>query len=301
MNAPADKKRDRAFWGYAEGIISVIINTLLFVMKYAVGIAAHSIAIIADAWHTLSDSLTSLVVIVGFKISAKKPDRKHPFGHGRAELISAVIIATLLGSVGFNFLVEAVNRLCRHETAVYHLWAFILFIFSAGLKEWLARFSIALGKRIKAQSLLADGWHHRSDAVASALILLGMLANKYIWWIDGVMGIMVSLLIFYAAYDILRTAVSSLIGEEPEKELVAAVKQVVAGNGISVEKTHHLHLHRYGEHQELTFHLTLSSGISLKEAHAIADRLEKTIKRELNIESTIHLEPLKENRENSAL
>lgn len=301
MNTSSDKKRDRAFWGYAEGIISVIINTVFFVMKYAVGIATHSIAIIADAWHTLSDSLTSLVVIVGFKVSARKPDKKHPFGHGRAELISAVIIATLLASVGFNFLVEAVNRLCRHETAEYHLSAFILFIFSAGIKEWLARFSITLGKRIKAQSLLADGWHHRSDAVASALILLGMLANRYIWWIDGVMGIMVSLLIFYAAYDILRTAVSSLIGEEPEKELVAAVKQVVAGNGISVEKTHHLHLHRYGEHLELTFHLTLLSGISLKEAHAIADRLEKTIKRELNIESTIHIEPLKENRENSAL
>ncbi|MFH1244975.1 MAG: cation diffusion facilitator family transporter [Candidatus Omnitrophota bacterium] len=292
MNAQSGKKRGRAFWGYLEGIVSVIINTVLFVMKYGVGVATHSIAIIADAWHTLSDSLTSLVVIIGFKISAVKPDKQHPFGHGRAELVSAVIIATLLGVVGFGFLRESVNRFIRHETAVYSLAAFIIFIFSAGIKEWLARFSIALGRKINSQSLRADGWHHRSDAVASGLILLGMFANRYIWWVDSVMGIMVSLLIFYAAYDILRASVSTLMGEVPDEEFIALLKQAVGHNGISMGKIHHLHLHRYGEHVELTFHLKLPPEMPLLEAHSVADKLEKTIKKELNIEATIHIEPL---------
>lgn len=295
MDAQSGKKRDRAFWGYLEGIVSVIINTVLFVMKYGVGITTHSIAIIADSWHTLSDSLTSLVVILGFKISAMKPDKQHPFGHGRAELISAVIIATLLGVVGFGFLRESINRFIRHETAVYHLAAFILFIFSTGIKEWLARFSITLGKKINSYSLRADGWHHRSDAVASGLILLGMFANRYIWWIDSVMGIMVSLLIFYAAYDILRASVSTLMGEIPGEEFIALLKQAVSHNGVSMGKIHHLHLHQYGEHVELTFHLKLPPEIPLIEAHSIADKLEKTIKKELNIEATIHIEP--ENRD----
>jgi cation diffusion facilitator family transporter len=102
-------KKYKTSIGYLEGTISIILNTLLFGLKYWVGIKTFSIAIIADAWHTLSDSLTSLVVIIGFKVSSKPADKKHPFGHGRAEIISSVIIGTMLAIVGFNFLIASIN------------------------------------------------------------------------------------------------------------------------------------------------------------------------------------------------
>lgn len=282
---------NKSFWGYLEGVLSVIINTALYGLKFWVGVMTGSIAIVADAWHTLSDSLTSVVVILGFKLSSVKPDKKHPFGHGQAELISSVIIATLLGVVGFNFLLESIQRFKEHQAAFYNTIAVIIFLVSVILKEGLAQFSIRVGKKIDSRSLLADGWHHRSDAIASGLILIAMIANKYCWWIDSIMGIFVSLIIIYVALDIIKGSISSLMGEEPEEEFKSKLEQVLIKNSIEVEKVHHVHLHRYGDHLELTFHLRLPANMSLKEAHLIADNLEKNINNEMNIEATIHIEP----------
>jgi cation diffusion facilitator family transporter len=121
-------KKYKTSIGYLEGTISIILNTLLFGLKYWVGIKTFSIAIIADAWHTLSDSLTSLVVIIGFKVSSKPADKKHPFGHGRAEIISSVIIGTMLAIVGFNFLIASIQRFINQQSASYGNLAIIVFI-----------------------------------------------------------------------------------------------------------------------------------------------------------------------------
>ena len=126
--------------GYVEGWVSAIINTILFVIKLWVGILSHSVAMIADAWHTLSDTLTSLIVIFGFWVSKQPPDDEHPFGHGRAELISAVIISTLLAIVGINFMIESVNQLRHKEAVVFGKLAIIVFFFSALIKKVLLGF-----------------------------------------------------------------------------------------------------------------------------------------------------------------
>ncbi len=174
--------------GYLEGVLSIVLNTALFGLKYWVGLSTGSIAVIADAWHTMSDTLTSVIVILGFKISSMRPDKKHPFGHGRAEIISSVVIGVLLAVVGFNFLVESIHRLQHHTAASFNSSAITVFAISVVLKEALAWFSIWAGRKIESQSLIADGWHHRSDSVASLLILLGMLFGRYLWWVGAVMG-----------------------------------------------------------------------------------------------------------------
>ncbi|GAI77757.1 unnamed protein product, partial [marine sediment metagenome] len=158
-------KKNKIFLGYLEGIISIFLNTFLFGLKYWVGMKTFSIAIIADAWHTLSDSLTSLVVIIGFKISSKPADKEHPFGHGQAEIVSSIIIGTMLAIVGFNFLIASIQRFTNQQSAVYGTSAIIVFLISVIVKEGLAQFSIRAGKKIDARSLIADGWHHRSDAL----------------------------------------------------------------------------------------------------------------------------------------
>ncbi len=219
------QKNRLAIW---EGWLSIFVNTLLFGLKYWVGITTGSIAIIADAWHTLSDSFTSLVVLWGAQTSARPPDKQHPFGHGRVEVIASVIIGAILATVGLNFLIGSIRRLLNQEPAVYNQLAIGVFAASAVLKETLARFSITSGRKTDSRSLIADGWHHRSDAIASVLILVGIFIGRYFWWIDGAMGIAVSLVIFWATFDILRISISTLIGEQPDAKIIKRLRALVA-------------------------------------------------------------------------
>ena len=290
-------KKYKIFIGYLEGTISIILNTLLFGLKYWVGIKTFSIAIIADAWHTLSDSLTSLVVIIGFKVSSKPADKKHPYGHGRAEIISSVIIGTLLAVVGVNFLIASIQKFINHQSASYGNLAVIVFIISVIVKEGLAQFSMRAGKKINSQSLIADGWHHRSDALVSLMVLVGIFIGEYFWWVDSIMGIIVSLVIFYTTYIILKDSISILIGEEPSEDLEVEIRKIVTNSVSHDVKLHHLHSHKYGDNRELTFHIRLPVDMKLEDAHRITEKLEKKIKEEMNIETTIHAEPTYGKRE----
>jgi len=289
--APVSKEH-KIFLGYLEGIISIFINTLLFGLKYWVGMQTFSIAIIADAWHTLSDSLTSLVVIIGFKISSRPADKEHPFGHGQAEVVSSVIIGTMLAIVGFNFLIASVQRFNNQQSAVYSTLAIIVFVISVIVKEGLAQFSIGAGKKINARSLIADGWHHRSDALVSLMILAGIFAGRYFWWVDSVMGIIVSLVIFYTTYVILKESVSTLIGKEPAEDFKKEIEKIATDNMSQDVLLHHLHCHRYGDNKELTFHIRLPAKTKLAEAHRITEQLENKIREKMGIETTIHMEPI---------
>lgn len=288
-----DKQRINrlALW---EGWLSLIINTLLFALKYWIGITTASVAIIADAWHTLSDSFTSVVVLWGARSSARPPDREHPFGHGRIELIASVIIGAILASVGLNFFVESVKRLINQEPASYSVLAIVVFAASVVLKEGLAGFAIRSGRKTDSRSLIADGWHHRSDALASALILLGILLGRKFWWIDGVLGIAVSLVIFWTTFDILRISISTLIGKKPDEQLVGELRDLV-DRAVDIDvDLHHLHLHQYGQHKELTFHISLPGNLRLAQAHEIAHTLETEILKAFGLETTIHVDPLEQ-------
>jgi cation diffusion facilitator family transporter len=277
--------------GYIEGWASIILNSALFVVKYWAGTRFGSVAMIADAWHTLSDTLTSVVVVVGFFIASRPADRAHPFGHGRAEPIGAVIIATLLAVVAVNFLTESIGRLRNAQAATFGLPAIIIFLVSMVLKEALAQFSYWAGRTIGSTSLKADGWHHRSDAIASGLIVVGALFGARFWWVDGVMGILISLLILYATFDILRSAAAALLGEKPTAELEGRLRTVIAAASGSARNFHHLHVHTYGGHLEYTFHLNFPPRMPLQQAHEQASRVEKAIRREMRAEATIHVEP----------
>jgi len=286
-----DQEKLKQKFGYWEGVLSIIINTVLFVIKYWVGTMTSSVAVMADAWHTLSDSMTSIVVVIGFKMSSKPPDNEHPFGHGRAEIIGSVIIGTVLAIVGFNFLTESVHRFIHHHQATFTPLVVIVFLVSTLLKEGIAQFSFWGGRKYNSHALIADGWHHRSDAIASALIVLGFFLGKYYWWIDSVMGFMVSILIFMATYSIMKSSVSLLLGENLDDSFKTQL-DALAYKAIQQDvKLHHIHLHKYGHHRELTCHIRFSPAMTLGEAHELADQFEETIRQELGIEATIHIEP----------
>ncbi|MBD3390906.1 MAG: cation diffusion facilitator family transporter [Chitinivibrionales bacterium] len=277
--------------GFLAGWLSAAVNVVLFALKIGVGMRAGSVAMMAEAWHTLSDSLSSAVVLVGFWYTGKRGDPQHPFGHGRAEVIAAVVVSSLLGVVGLNFLRESIGSLLDPRAVRFTAFSIAVFAMSVVIKEGLAQFAIRAGKRTGSRSLIADGWHHRSDAIASALIVAGALLGGRLWWIDGALGIGVSLLILHAAFEILRDAGNALMGEAPGEEMRHRVEELVRESVPGVSDVHHVHIHRYGDHIEMTLHLRLPQDLPLRDAHTCASMVEGVLRERLGIEPTVHLEP----------
>ncbi len=284
------KKNSQYDMMFTEGLASIALNIFLFIYKYIVGMSIGSLAIIADAWHTLSDCLSSLIVVVG-GIYAKKPaDEEHPFGHGRAELLASFIIGVMLSVVGFSFFLEAITKFSSKSLVHFNNSAIIVMAVSVILKEMLAQYAFWGFRKTKSYSLSADGWHHRTDALTSLIILIGILFAKDAWWMDSLLSFLVSLVIFYVAFDIIRVSIKKMIGEAPTKELIDSIKKIVDANNENSETVHHFHIHRYGEHVELTFHMRFKNDTTILDADKRTRKIAEDIREKLNIEPTIHIE-----------
>lgn len=283
---------DKTKAGYLEGIVSIVINAVLFVLKFWAGVVSGSIALTADAWHTLSDSISSIVVIIGVKLSSKKADKDHPFGHGRWEQIAALFIAFFLAIIAFDFLKNSIERFIDHQATTFGTLAIVVTIISIIFKEVLAQYAFYIGRKTKNVSIKADGWHHRTDALSSVVVLVGIFFSKYYWWIDSILGVIISLILFYATYEIAKEAIIKLLGEKPTPELIDKINTSV-GNLYGKElHLHHFHIHNYISNQELTFHMKLEGEISISKGHQIATEIENLILEEYGITATIHVEPM---------
>lgn len=274
------------------GWISIITNIFLFIIKYWVGLVSGSIALMADAWHTLSDSISSVALIIGLRISKVPPDREHPYGHGRAELLSTLLIGLILGVIGLNFFKDALSHLIHEQAVEFGFWAKAVTIISILGKEALAQLSFYISRKNESPSLRADGWHHRSDALSSVIILIGIFLGGRYWWMDGVLGLIVAGLILYSSFDIMRRAWADMLGKSADEATTRKLKKMVDGMYPDGIHLHHVHMHIYGDHKELTFHIKLPPEMSLKEAHDIANQIEEKVRKEMKIEATIHMEPL---------
>ncbi len=285
-------KMERKKASYLEGAVSIIVNICLFALKYWAGIVSGSIALMADAWHSLSDSISSVVVILGAKLASKKPDKDHPFGHGRWELVSSIIIAIILVLIAFGFITDAISHLKTRESANFGTLAIVITVVSIVVKELLAQYAFFLGKKSGSSTVKADGWHHRTDALSSLVILIGILFKDYFWWIDGALGIAVSMMLMYAAYHILMESVNKILGEDPDEDLIQEIQKLISSLYDFDIYPHHFHMHNYISSKELTFHIKIENHLSVEEGHAIATAIEELIDEKLSIISTIHLEPI---------
>jgi len=286
MNNPNRNKQ-----AYTEGVVSIFVNIILFGLKYWAGIVSGSLALMADAWHTLSDSISSVIVIAGVKLSSMKPDREHPFGHGRWEQIASIFIAFLLGLIAFDFLKESIEKFSNREEANFGTLAIVVTIISIVLKEALAQYAFYVGKKTNNQTVKADGWHHRTDALSSIVVLGGILLKDYFWWIDSVLGFIIAIMLFYAVYEIAKSSISYLLGTRTDPELIENIKELIKEDFEDQFHPHHFHLHDYGNHKELTFHLKFDKNLDIKTCHKIATKIEKSIRKKFDIETTIHIEP----------
>jgi len=286
---------DRKKAQIVEGLVSVIVNAILFGVKFWVGMITGSIALVADAWHTMSDSLTSIFVVVAAKLASKKPDKEHPFGHGRWELISAIMIAFVLVFIGFEFLTGSIERFQNRESVVYGTLALVVTIVSIIVKELLAQYGFYIGRKTNNPVVTADGWHSRSDALSSVVVLIGIVVARFFpefWWMDSVLGMFCALAIFYAAFEIMKESITRILGEEPDAEFIVALDNELSKIYEKDMQLHHLHLHNYISHKELTLHIRLDGHMSVDEGHKIATSVEDMVKEKFDMEATIHIEPL---------
>ena len=288
---------DKIKGGYVEGVVSIAVNTLLFAAKFWAGLVSGSLALIADAWHTLSDSISSVVLVIASKLMSKKADKEHPFGHGRWEQISALFIAFILGLIGYEFFRRAIVQFGEmksgaRETVRYGTTALVIMGVSVAVKEALAQFAFYIARKTGNDSIKADGWHHRSDSLASLLVVIGMIFGQRFWWADSALALIVALFLFYATVEIIKETVTKMLGEEPDKNLVdnitASVKAAYGGN----LRIHHFHIHDYVTQKELTMHIRLDKNMTIEKGHEIASGIEEMIKKNFGIITTIHVEPL---------
>jgi len=292
MSNALKRVHDSRYYAYLEGWVSVVANIFLFILKYWAGVATGSIAIIVDAWHTLSDSLSSIVVLFGVRLGQKPADKEHPFGHGRAEWIASLVIGMMLVVIALNFIRESWVKLQAHEPTVYGTFAIVATVVSILTKEAMAQFALWTSRITDSLILKADAWHHRSDAISSIIILVGIFFGPHLWWIDGVLGILVALMILWATWKILLDSVNPLLGRAPDPQLVEEVKAIctaISGQNVA---PHHFHLHQYGDHLELTFHIRLHRHLSLDEAHVVSSKIVDSLRQQKSIEATIHIDPI---------
>ena len=283
---------DRNKYIAREGWLSIIGNIILFILKYWAGVVTGSIALIADAWHTLSDSVSSVIVLIGGKISQKPADEDHPFGHGRAEHIATIIIGVLLAIVAFDFILGSIEKFGTHEKTVFGTVAWVVTIVSILVKEGMAQYAFWAAKKADSSILRADGWHHRTDALSSVVILIGIAVGKYFWWTDAVLGFIVAIMIGYASFKILSKEIKSLLGEKPSDEVLQSIREVAQKACKTPLHIHHIHLHNYGNHTEMSCHIKLPPEMPLNEAHEICSKIEQAIEKEFGYISTIHPEPI---------
>jgi cation diffusion facilitator family transporter len=276
---------------YIEEILSIAGNLILFGLKYWAGILSGSLALIADAWHTLSDSASSVLVIGSVKLSSRNADAQHPFGHGRYQQIISIFIAFLLGIVAWEFFSGSIEKFRSRELTNFGTLAIVVTIISILVKEGMAQYAYYTYRKTGFETLKADGWHHRSDALSSFVVLIGILLGKKFWWIDSVLGFTISLMLFYAVFEIIRGTTNKLLGEKPDKKMISDINQLIKRVSSQDICPHHFHLHSYGDHQELTFHIMLSGSLDIHAGHEIANQIEESLRKEMQIEATIHVEP----------
>jgi len=286
-------------YGYFEGFLSIVLNVVLSVLKFVFGTLLNSVSLIADALHSLSDVISSIIVVFGFKISTKPPDEKHPFGHGRAERIVSIVVACLLIVVGFEFFMSGLERFRNPIPIRSDVLVLSILVASIFIKEFLYQVSLRLGRRINSASLRADALHHRTDAISTVLVLIGFVCFRFgLFSFDGLMGMAVALIIVYAGISIIIESGNFLIGQAPPSLLVDKIKDTAA-QCSGVNDVHHIHVHDYGGQLEVTIHVRMKSNIHLDDAHQKASEVEDAIKRCVpGAEVTVHLEPSDEERKN---
>lgn len=280
-------------YGYLAGVVGILMNFLLFGFKLAIGLLTSSIAVMADAFNNLSDMASSIVTIIGFKLSSVPPDEEHPFGHGRLEYISALVVAFMVMLVGVQFIKSSFERILNPVPIKFEIIPFIILFVSILIKIWLSRFNNFIGKKIDSSALKAAALDAMGDVVTSSCVVLSFLAAKFTSIpIDGYVGIVVALLILYAGFSLVKDTINPLLGEAPDEELVNSIIDGLMSYDMVIG-VHDLIIHNYGVGKSIaSIHAEIPSDKDILDIHEIIDTAERELSEKLKIYLVIHMDPV---------
>ncbi|MGN0580183.1 MAG: cation diffusion facilitator family transporter [Ruminococcus sp.] len=293
-----DNPRVREKYGTLSSIVGIVCNVMLFLLKYAMGTLAGSIAVISDAFNNLSDSASCIVTLFGYKLSAKPADKDHPFGHGRMEYLTSLIIAAVIIVMGIELFKTSAVKIIHPEKVAFRWIVFISLLVSIGVKLWMSLFNTKLGKKINSTVMLATAKDSRNDVIATLATVISVVASLFTDLpVDGVMGVLVSAFILKAGYEIIRDTVDELLGKPADAECVRQITGIVLCDERIIG-LHDMIIHNYGPGNVFgSCHAEVRSTENFVSVHDLIDTIEHEIHRRMKIIMTIHIDPVEVDNE----
>lgn len=290
--------RARECYGQLAGWVGIASNLVLFVAKLLIGLFTGSISILADATNNLSDCASSVITLVGFKLSSMPADEQHPYGHARFEYISGLVVSFLIIAIGFEFFISSVRKISNPEPVEFSTMVSVVLLLSILIKWWQGGFNKTLGKRIGSETLIATAADSRNDVIATVAVLIGTLAEHFFGWkVDGYMGVAVAAFILISGVKLVGQTLNPLLGMAPDQELVTAIESKILDYD-SVIGLHDLVVHNYGpEHCFASVHVEVPARQDIMISHDIIDNIERDFAVDMGIELVIHLDPIITNDE----
>lgn len=283
----------RQAYGVLSGAVGIGLNILLFFGKWLAGTISGSIAITADAFNNLSDAGSSIITLIGFRLSGQEPDPEHPFGHGRMEYISGLLVSVAILVMGFELIGSSIGKLRSPEPIESSALVFGILIASILVKLYMFFYNHSLSKKIESAAMKATSVDSLSDTVATTLVLIATLISKYTGLLlDGWFGILVGLFILYTGGSTLKETIDLLLGQPPKQEFIDEIKEIVLGHSM-VHGVHDLIVHDYGPGRVMiSLHAEVDVNGDIQDIHEQIDHIEHELQEKLHCSATIHMDPI---------
>lgn len=286
-------EKTRFAYGKLAGGTGIACNVLLFFIKLAAGLLASSVAIIADAFNNLSDAGSSIVTLLGFKLSAAPADREHPFGHGRMEYLSALAVAALIMVAGFELALSSAEKIFAPSLPQVNFLTLGILVLSMAVKLWMALFYRRIGKKIDSETLVAACADSRNDVICTGVVLVSAAVSMAFGLaVDGYVGVLVALFVLWSGFSIMRETVSPLLGQAPDPALVKEISDTVLSfDGIV--GMHDLMVHNYGPGRVIvSLHAEVPCDVPITKSHDVVDCAERDLKEKFHVSACIHMDPV---------
>lgn len=279
--------------GISAGLIGLGTNLLLFIAKMFLGLITQSVSIMADAINNLSDTASSVMTLLGFHVSSKPADKEHPYGHERFEYISGLFIALLIIFVGFQFLKTSFERILDPVSTKISPIVFVILVLSILIKLWQSTVYTKMGNAIQSNTLAATAQDSRNDVLTTIVVLLSAGVELATGWrVDGYIGLLIALYILFSGVQMIKSFIDELLGTRPTDEEIQAMEDRL-DRYTQIIGYHDLMVHAYGPTQRFaTVHIEVDDQLTLEEAHAVSDRIERDFQEGLNVQLVCHLDPV---------
>lgn len=283
----------RQQYGMLCGMVGILLNILLFAGKFLAGTISKSISITADAFNNLSDAGSSVITLIGFRMSGAEPDVDHPFGHGRIEYISGLIVSGAILIMAFELIKSSVEKIIHPEPIEFSILIGVILLVSIGVKLYMAYYNHSIGKRIESAAMGATATDSLSDSCATTVVLIAAIVGKLTGLqIDGYCGVLVGIFIFYAGISAARDTLNPLLGQPPEDEFVGQIEELVM-KYPEVRGIHDLIVHDYGPgRMMISLHAEVPAEGDILKLHDVVDNIEHELRNELKCEAVIHMDPV---------